>query len=333
MRALVCMGASPKSLELQDVAIPETTRGTLKVRVDYVGICGTDLKIWKGEYTSGGFNPPVIIGHEFCGTVVEVGEGVTGFSRGDFVTAHPTFKSCETCEQCQSGRFYLCTDRMRLGFNVNGAMAEYVIISAHHAHKLPEWPDRRRGAIIEPLSVAVHAVGRAGDIAGRDVFVIGPGTIGYLVAVTAKIRGANVTIIGTQSDALRMRKMYNIGRLVTLDEVDSNSSHLGEVGFECSGTASGADLGLKLLPKRGMLVQVGTNSHLVTLRYMDVAYKELHVIGSMAAGYEDWEHAIELAPDVSIDALIASTFSLNEWNRAFQALHDGLGPKVLISIG
>ena len=183
MKAAVWHGY--KDVRIEEVAEPTPKKGQVKIAVDWAGICGTD----RHEYEGPNFIPvkkphrltgrvaPLIIGHEFSGRIVELGEDVDGWKVGDRVTANGSL-TCGKCEACRSGRYNICQKLGFLGVGDDGAFADYVVVEAAKLFRIPEGVSQREAAVAEPLACGIHATNLMGDMNGKDVVVIGPGIIG-----------------------------------------------------------------------------------------------------------------------------------------------------------
>lgn len=329
MKALVRLSDTPRDFALREVPEPQLRPGTIKVRVRYVGICGSDLHIYLG-YEPG--LPQGVHGHEFSGVVAEIGEGVTGFAPGDRVTVEHTHSTCGRCAYCRTGRYQLCEQRHSLGFDIQGAFTEYVVVDPRYAHKLPPNLDDQKGALTEPLACIVHAIRLIDVRPALRVLVIGPGTMGLLCGLTLKAHGCTVDILGTPQDAQRLALAEASGlRPVDAEEAKKNRY---PVIADCSGSGGGIRLALELLPKGGTLLQVGISTEPVTLPYEQVVYKELKIQGTFCHVWEDWEQALRLQEANLLDVapVITRVVPLEDWQQAFEQLLDKNGMKTLIRL-
>ena len=203
MRAIEFHG--DERLELVERPDPTPAEGELLIAPTAVGICGTDVEIFDGSlayFRMGLARYPIVPGHEWTGTVVETGKGVTGFSAGDRVVGEVAI-GCGVCERCRAGRRHLCARRTETGIvHMDGGMASRMVFPAAFAHRVELEP--RAGALVEPTSVALHAV-RRGRVAGQRVLVVGAGPIGLLVAQCARAEGAaEVVVTDTREDRLTL---------------------------------------------------------------------------------------------------------------------------------
>jgi 2-desacetyl-2-hydroxyethyl bacteriochlorophyllide A dehydrogenase len=210
MRALVYIG--PDQLELSEMAAPVPAPGEALVRVRYAGICGTDLHLWHGEMTA--VRPPVIVGHELVGEVVE---DTTGrFEPGQRVAVEPLLV-CGTCRACREGASHVCRSLRVQGVHANGGAAELLATPTDRLHAIPEGLSWEAAACTEPASVAVHMVRRAGVELGDTVLVLGGGPIGFLVASVARAAGARRVLVSEVS-----RSRLDLCRRAGLETIDAS---------------------------------------------------------------------------------------------------------------
>src|SRR3954468_18917955 len=203
MRAIEFHGA--ERLQLVERPDPEPVEGQLLIAPSAVGICGTDIEIFDGSlayFRMGLAEYPIVPGHEWTGTVVDVGSGVTGFTAGDRVVGEVAI-GCGVCVRCRAGRRHLCAKRTETGIvHMDGAMASRLVFPSGFAHRVELEP--RAGALVEPTSVALHAV-RRGRVAGQRVLIVGAGPIGLLAAQCARAEGAaEVVVSDTREDRLTL---------------------------------------------------------------------------------------------------------------------------------
>ncbi|MEW6622291.1 MAG: alcohol dehydrogenase catalytic domain-containing protein [Bacillota bacterium] len=231
MKSLVRYGNKAKEFRLINTEEPSPGDGEVKIKVEYAGICGTDLHMYEGHLD---LSVPIIVGHEFSGTVVEVGKGVVGIKPGDRVTAEHTFDVCGCCSHCREGKYNLCTNRISLGFEKPGCFAEYVIAGSKYIHKLPDNVAFEEGALTEPIACSLHAVEKVLPTPGERALIIGPGPVGLLTGLCLKAHNCQVDIIGTESDVLRLEK----AKQLDMNVVDQGACLGGnyDIIAECSGS-------------------------------------------------------------------------------------------------
>jgi L-idonate 5-dehydrogenase len=295
MTAAVLHGAG--DLRIQRHARPHPRAGFVLLRIRRAGICGSDLH-YHGHGRCGSFVPdrPFVLGHELAAEVAEIGEGVLGMAPGQRVTANPA-RACGFCDDCKGGRPNLCRQTVMLGSAsttppTDGAFAEFVSARAEQCHLLPAELDDGVGAMIEPLAVALHALKRAGTVAGRRVLVTGAGTIGLLAAATARAFGA-VPVIVTDVVPSRRAKAVEFGADAAFDPAAADfraqlESACGD-GFDVILEASGARVALRqafdLVRPGGTIVQIGTlGTEDIPLPANQIMAREINLVGSMRYG-------------------------------------------------
>lgn len=340
MLALVKTENGPGRVQLMEVAEPESGPGEIKIQVAATGVCGTDLHILHGQAFA--VVPPVIMGHEFAGTVTVVGVGVTAWKVGDRVTAEPPARTCGMCEYCQTGLLALCPDRRSLGSGVNGAFAAYVVAPAHRVHRLPDSVDFLNGALAEPAACCVHAVVEQGHVSAGDVVLVtGPGPMGLLTAQVARAQGATVLLVGTAEDEERLSTGRELGIDIALaagaGEVQAIVARLtagrgADVVFECAGAGPAVRTCLEAVKKRGCYVQVGLLARPIEMDFGQVVAKELKVTGSFGSTYTSWERALELMAlgKVRTRPLITADLPLVRWEEGFSQMERKQGCKVVL---
>ena len=327
--------------QLRDVEVRKPDVHEVLVEVHSAGICGSDLHIHH-DHINIPMNPPVIIGHEFSGTIIERGAGVESVEIGDRVTVEPGFWICSQCDYCRAGFSNLCNQRQVIGYWHNGAFAKYCTVPEHGLHKLPPNVDFISGALTEPLACCVHGVIEQTKIAAGDFVVItGPGAIGILSLQLAKAEGGIVAVCGTSGDEKRLKRAEELGADFTIDVDKDNAEsavkgHTGGYGadvvLECSGAAPAARLGLELVRKRGKYTQMGLFGEAINIDFERIAFKELQVTGFIAQKRTAWERALRLMEHgmVSTKALITHEMPISEWKEAFDLFESREGLKLIL---
>lgn len=297
-----------------------------------VGICGTDLHYYEHGHNAT-FVPdrPFILGHEFTAEVAAVAPGVDAVKVGQRVTVNPA-RACGFCAYCKGGQINLCRKTIMLGSAsttppTDGALAEFVTVRADQCHLLPDDMDDGIGAMMEPLSVALHAVKRAGTVSGKRVLVTGGGTIGLLVAMTARAFGA-VPVAVSDIVAARRNKAIELGADVALDPTAQDLRHqvqefagLGfDIVFEASGAPSALRGAFDLVRPGGTIVQIGTvGTADIPIPVNQLMVREINFRGSMRYG-DTFDEAISLvaAGRIHFSSLINNVFALED---SVKALH------------
>lgn len=321
--------------------MPEPIPGPdeIKVRVHAAGICGTDLHIFHDRFP---YEPPVVLGHEFCGEVIAVGEGMTGFKVGDRVAAEAPAGICGRCRYCKTGLYNLCSNRSGTGTKRNGAFAPYVVVEASMTHLIPDNVSEEAGALVEPLACCARAVMHLTPImAGETVAVIGPGSIGILTMQLVRAAGGRVIVFGTAADAARLAMARELGADRTVDAQSEDplqtirdlTGGLGaDVVFECSGAPRAAAMGLNLVRKGGRYTQVGIFPAPFELDFNLVVMKELRVQGTLSQNWPAWETAVTLLAQgkVTVEPLISARLPMRDWAEGFRLIEAREAMKVVL---
>jgi L-iditol 2-dehydrogenase len=341
MKAIMKVEPGIGNVEVRDIPEPEPGPGQVKLRVRAAGLCGTDLHIYKDEFRSW---PPVVLGHEVAGEIVELGEGVQGLKPGMRVTTETYFSYCGKCRYCRAGNVNLCLERRSIGSAVNGGFTSYLITPARNIHELPENVDFRAGALTEPLACVVHAALTTPTVTPGDVVVIaGPGAIGLLTLQVVKAAGATAVMLGTDADEHRLELARDLGadHVVNVQRSDPASligdlteGGLGaDVVYECAGAGAAAQQLLTLVRRRGRYVQIGLFGKPIAWDLDQLVYKELTATGSNASTPPSWLRAIELmrTGKVHTAPLITHSFPVTEWEKGFATFEDRAGVKTIFT--
>lgn len=341
MKAIMKVAPGVGHVELRDVPEPTPKAGQVKIAVRAAGLCGTDLHILKDEFRSW---PPVVLGHEVAGEVVEVGEGVEGWQPGARVTTETYFSFCGTCKYCRAGHTNLCLNRRSIGSAVNGGFTNYVVVPARNLHALPDHVPFDAGALTEPLACVVHAVTTTPTVSPGDVAVIaGPGAIGLLTLQVVKAAGATVVMLGTDRDQHRLALARDLGADHTVNVQRDDPAPLlasltdeglgADVVYECSGAGPAAAQLLTLVRRRGRYVQIGLFGKPVAWDLDQLCFKEIVATGSNASIPAAWSKAVSLIASgkVRTDALITHRFPVTQWEAAFATFEDGTGVKAILT--
>jgi len=339
LKAVVKFKKGEGNIEIREVDEPKPRSNEVKIEVKAAGICGTDIHIYHDEFKS---NPPVILGHEFCGVVAKVGNDVTEFKVGDRVTAETAAQICGKCLFCRTGNYNLCPERLGLGYGLNGAFTKYCVVRKEIVHFLPENVSFISGALCEPLSCAVHGSLEQTDILPGDVVtIIGPGTIGLLTLQLSKLAGGFVIMLGLSVDKERLTLAKKLGAdtVVNIEEdnpeevIRSLSKGYGaDVMLECSGAPAAAELGLKLVRKRGQYTQMGLFGRPINIDFEQIAYKELQVSGFISQKWTSWERALRLLKQnkIQIKPLVSDELSITDWEKGFKKFEKKKGIKIIL---
>jgi L-iditol 2-dehydrogenase len=325
-------------MRIEEVPDPQPKRNELKVKIIAAGICGTDLHVMNDEFVC---KPPVVMGHEYVGVVEELGEDVSGFSKGDYVVSTTGTNTCGRCRYCREGLLMLCDQRRPLGVRINGVFAEYMTIAADLAFKVPaEIPTKDEFAICEPFACVIrNVVERATVKAGDLVLVSGPGVIGLFAVQLAKLQGAYVIASGTPLDEQRLQMAKQLGAdLIVSDpkklpDVIAKLDPYGvDVAFECAGVAASSKACLESLRKQGLYSQIGVFGKEISMDMNKFLFKEIQITNSYASERSSWEIALRLLKNkqVSFTPLISERMPLDNWEEGFNFASEKKGYKVLL---
>ncbi|MDA8216297.1 MAG: L-threonine 3-dehydrogenase [Dehalococcoidales bacterium] len=341
MRAVIKPTAAPGAALATDWPIPQPGPKDLIIKVKAAAICGTDSHIYDWTpYAQTRVKPPTPIGHEFCGEVVEMGSAVEGFEIGDLV-AGETHIPCGNCYLCRTGQPHICQNMLILGIQTPGVFADYTLIPAVCAWKLPKDFDPEIGAILEPMGVGVHGA-LLGPLHAKNVAVLGCGPIGQLAIATAAACGAKKIMVSDMEDVrLEMAKsmgathLYNARRDDVVAEVRKETNDLGaDVVLEVTGVSPVMESALKMARKAARVTFIGLPNNPVTFNDFanDLIYKELEVSGVTGRKmYETWFQVQGLIESGKVNPkkVITHRFPLEEYDAAFVAARDRVGGKVL----
>jgi threonine dehydrogenase-like Zn-dependent dehydrogenase len=338
MKAVVWNG--PEEMVVEEVPEPAVEPGTVKVRPDAVGICGSEIEGYLGKM--GNRTPPLVMGHEFAGTVTEVGEGVDEGLVGRTVAVNP-LSSDETCPLCRGGYTNLCPNRKLVGIQSPGGFAEYALAPAHNVYPLPEGVEARTGALAEPLANGVHAVrlGLAGHFVEHSV-VVGAGTIGLMCLQAAVLDGIPEVSVVEPHEARREQALKLGARAAYASGEEAREALEGPtegLGADLVIDAVGAGVTRKmavevLLRPGGRVVFVGLHDDETTLGYHSVVRGQLDLQGSYAYTADDYEQALEwlVAGRAGIGDL-SPVLPLEEGPGVFAELVRGPSERVKVFLG
>ncbi|MFB8190643.1 2,3-butanediol dehydrogenase [Microbacterium sp. NPDC055988] len=340
-----------EDLRIEEVPEPTPGPGQVKLRNAYAGICGSDLHVYYSPEAAGldlehphpvtGATLPQILGHEFSGTVVELGEGVSDIAVGDRVAVWPIYY-CGECPACRRGMFNAC---QTIGFHGlssdGGGMAEFTTVDATKLHVLPENVDLRMGALVEPMSVAWHAVSRSGVEAGGTALIAGAGPIGIGVWFALRARGVERVLVSEPS-AERRAIIAALGATV-VDPVNEDLAATVatltdgegvEVAFDAAGVGAAVSSSLANLVPGGRVVVVAIHERTMDFLPTQLVMAETEIAGALAYLPEDFDAVIEAMSRGAYDTTgwVQET-ALENVVEAIHALRGGAGAKILVHAG
>lgn len=332
MTALRKLEPGQGGVRLAEVPVPHAGRGQVRVEVESVGICGTDLHIMVDEFPSA---PPVTMGHEVSGRVDEVGEEVEEDQLRRRVALETYYSTCGRCPRCRSGQPNLCADRRSIGSQADGGFARYVVVPLANAHDVDSSVAEPAGALYEPLACVANCLCDPAAVSpGDSALVVGPGAMGLLAAQVLRAQGATVTVVGTPRDTRRLAMATELGFDAVLSE--ALSAAVPELGFDtvadCSGSAAGVASALLGVRKGGHYVQIGLCGRPVSIDLDAVCLKQLTVTSGFASTPTSWLRAERLVASglVRLDPLVTGVASLADWEFSFARTQDASEVKLVL---
>lgn len=352
MKAVVFHGR--EDVRLEDVPEQEVGPGSVKVKVDWCGICGTDLHEYLGgpifvpapgsPHPLTGETAPVTLGHEFAGEVVEVGDDAGETRVGDRVAIEPVYR-CGECPECRRGAYNMCR---KLGFyglaGGGGGFSEYPVMPGYMVHRLPEGISTEQGALVEPIAVGLRAVRRAGFREGQSAVVFGAGPIGAVTVACLRAMGAGLVMVAEVAEA-RKQKAREVGADVVIDPTEEDvvekvtglTDGLGaDVSFDAAGVQETLQTAMGATRKGGTVTIISIWEEPIQLHPNDIVLNELNVVGILAYTPEDFDDTIQMIKDGSIktEGLVTSRIPISEViDGGFKELvaHKDRHVKILVS--
>ncbi len=336
MRAVKKVQRGP-GFEVGAAPVPQVGPDEVLLELKAASLCGTDLHIhaWD-EWAASYVEPPLIVGHECCGVVVEVGEGVEGLEVGVLAAVEGHF-FCEHCLMCRTERRHLCLNMELFGVTTNGGFADYVRVPARNVWKLPPGAPPSLGALMDPFGNAVHAVFAGGDVTGQTVAVTGCGPIGLMAVALCRTSGA-AHILATDVSTYRLELAQKMGAdtVVDVSESDPGAALGGEgldVLLEFSGHPEGINQGLDMLRPGGRAALLGLPPDTVELNLAEqVILKGISLHGVFGRRiFETWYRATNLLQKVDLTPAVTHSFALEDVDQALTLMRSGECGKVVLS--
>ncbi|MGB5873141.1 MAG: alcohol dehydrogenase catalytic domain-containing protein [Bacteroidota bacterium] len=334
MRALVKTMKGKGLIQLKDVPAPSIGDSEVLIDVKACGICGTDLHIYHDEFP---YYPPVILGHEFSGTIAAVGRNVQGWAVGDRVVGEPHTMACGVCALCRTGNRQICPHKRSPGWGIDGAFASLMRWPEPGLlHRIPDNLDFPAAALTEPLAnVVTDVVLSQSVMAGDVVAVAGPGPIGIMATLVAKYAGASTVIIfgvneDEESRLSLCRSLPAIDHVVNVQKEDLvalvqdvTSGRGIDLFIEASGAHAAMQTGAQIIRKLGTVTAIGlTGKPSVEFPYDAFLMKSVRYLFNVSTKYESWDRAIRILTTGLIphDRLISHRGSIDQWQDFFDAL-------------
>jgi 2-desacetyl-2-hydroxyethyl bacteriochlorophyllide A dehydrogenase len=327
--------AEPGRIVFQDAAKPVPGPDEVLVRIQRIGVCGSDVHVYHGRHPFTRY--PVVQGHEYCGTVEAVGERVEGVVPGTLATGRPQLV-CGTCGPCRRGDYHICAVLRVQGFQAPGCAQDFFVIPRDRFIPLPETFSLEQGALVEPVSVGCHSTGRAGGVQGKNVVVFGAGTIGNLVAQVARARGARKVLVVDLS-GFRLEKARECGiEWVSNAATEPLSEAAGrafgkegfQLAFEAAGSPAALDAAIAHIEKGGTIVILGVFEKRPEVDISVVGEHELRVVGTLMYKHEDYLEAVAFVKSgqIATAPLVTRHFPFDQYLDAYRFI-ESQGDKTL----
>jgi L-iditol 2-dehydrogenase len=345
MKALVKYAAGKGNVAVREMPVRQPEADELLIRVKYCGICGTDLHIWADEFPN---TPPVIIGHEYCGTVVEVGgRAQQSWTVGERVVGELHTGACGHCHLCLAGKPHICDQKLALGSKYNGAFAEYLTLPAWLAHRVPAAVPWEVAGVTEPFAISAHCLIERGNLAGaQNVLISGAATMGLMATIWSSRLGAQEIIVsGTNLDQeqrfplareLGATHVVNVQK-ESLQELvmDLTNGRGVDAWVECSGSVAAISAGFDLVKKTGKVVLIGlVGPETIPLAWNKLLYKELDIAACFSSPPSSWQKALaaEAEEATKLRKLVSRIIPLDAWEEGFEMMRQGRGVKILVDM-
>lgn len=335
MKALVKYGLGDGEVEVRDVAEPELLPGTVLVAARAVGVCGSDIHMWRNKQ-SWPTRQPVILGHETAGVIAAVADDVRDWQVGDRVVCETAASTCGQCALCRNGRYNLCPWREGYGAVRDGAFGQLMVAEPRVLHRIPESLSFEEAAMTEPFAVAYNALVERATVTPGDLVVVqGIGAIGALSVQVARLRGAGtIVVLGTPVDSIRLQAALGLGADRTLDiTVDDASEVVRSLGdglgadlvVDATGASAALKQGLDLVRPYGSIVKIGWGPQPLDFSLDPLVAKAVTLYGSFSHTWTTWERVLELLSQRKLDAraVIGGVYELADWHEAFDAMESG----------
>lgn len=342
MKALVKYGYNDKEVELRAIEEPSCGPDQVVLEVKAVGVCGSDIHMWR-NMQSWDITLPLVLGHEFCGVIKEVGANVQGFKSGDRVACETAAEVCGSCVYCATGDYNLCPSRLGYGALADGAFTDLVAARPAILHRIPDNVPFEHACLTEPVCVAYNALVQKTEMKPGDLVVIqGPGPIGIMALQVARMRGAGILVVlGTSADGNRLEVAAELGadHALNIEEEDAAAlvSSLGD-GFgadlvvDCTGVSIALKQSMELVRPNGHITKIGWGPQDLNFSLDMLIQKAVTLQGSFSHTYPSWERVLTLMStgQLNLDPVIGGVYSLDDWEAAFEDMESGKNVKSVI---
>ncbi len=339
MKALMKMKPGVGHISLQEIKEPSCAPNEMKVEIRAAGICGTDLRVYDDTFKN---YPPVILGHELAGVIVEVGGEIKSFQPGDRVALLGSNKIvCGQCEFCKTGYYMFCRTRRGMGHGTNGGFTKYVCVREDMAFLIPDGYSMEEAAILEAFASSVQAVEEVAALNGSStVLISGPGPIGLMCLLLTAKKRIKTFVSGLGEDAGRLEIAKELGGIpidISKENLKENIMHETDgrgvdVCIECSGASGAIITGLELLRPMGTFIQMGHGATAICLNLDHVVHRGLAIKGSVGHSMHTWELMMRMLKNTHFDLskVITHRFPLSKWEEAFALMRNKESLKIVL---
>jgi L-iditol 2-dehydrogenase len=345
MQAVVKYGRQDGQVEVRDMPEPLAIRADqVLLQVKAASVCGSDIHLWH-EKQSWPIKLPVILGHEFCGIVAQVGAQITDFKVGERVACETAAEVCGKCIYCRTGNYNLCPHRLGYGNLIDGAMTQYAVARRQILHHIPDNVSFEAASLTEPICVAYNALVEKTAMKPGDLVVIqGAGAIGIMALIVARLRGAGTLIVlGTDVDANRFKVARQLGAHYTINIQRENPVELvrslgdgfgADLVVDVTGVSKALKQGLELVRPMGRITKIGWGREPLDFNLDPLVAKAVTLQGSFSHNYPTWERVLGLLSTGQIDLkpVIGGVYPIGEWEKGFRAMEEGANIKSVISM-
>ena len=339
MKALSKLKAEP-GIWMTEVPKPELGHNDVMIKIRKTAICGTDVHIYNwDEWSQKTIPVPMVVGHEYIGEIVAIGQEVKGFTIGDRVSGEGHI-TCGHCRNCRGGRTHLCRNTIGVGVNRQGCFAEYLVIPAFNAFKIPDNIPDEIAAIFDPFGNAVHTA-LSFDLVGEDVLVSGAGPIGIMAAAVCRHVGARHVVITDVNDyRLELAKKMGVSRAVNVsrENLKDVMNELGmkegfDVALEVSGSPAAFQTMLETMNHGGRIALLGIPPASMVTDWSQVIFKGLFIKGIYGREmFETWYKMATLVQSgLDLSPIITHQFSIDDFQQGFDLMRSGQSGKVILN--
>jgi len=343
MMAVVNFANAPRSVELREIDVPEIGLQDVLLAVQAVGVCGSDLHQYHGKQ-SWKVNYPVVLGHEFAGVIAKAGGNVASFKEGDRVVSETAAVLDISSPYFRSGRYNLDPNRLGFGYGVHGAMTKFVKVPDRCLHHIPKGLSFEKAALTEPCCVAYNATCVNAHVRPGDcVVVIGPGPIGLLCAMMAKLNGADpLIVLGTPADAERLQIAKRVGATLTpgagAEDVAGmlrgmRDGYGADVVIDAAGVSATLRLAIDCVRPGGQIIKVGWGPQPCDFSLDPLVQKAATLQGSFSHNWPTWERVLAMlaSGQIDLDPILNRVAPLDQWQSCFDQMHRGEVVKAVLN--